>query len=144
MLKAACAGFAGVNLHGGEGGVYTPIESSLETPASPRPVYYGMQFAQQFAGYQIAPCALSTSANITAYQGSKAGRAMLAFVNKGEYAVNLKLPQSFEAEKHLSQGELRGPALNAKRGVQSRPAAQDKRATVIGVAGYSAAILRTQ
>ena len=57
MLHVACAGFIGVNLHGGGTGFYAPIESSERSPASPRPMYYGMQLAQQFAGYKIAPCA---------------------------------------------------------------------------------------
>ena len=92
LLRVACAGFAGVNLHGGGVGVYTPIESSESARALPRPVYFGMQFAQMFAGYRIAPCPLETSANITAYQGfknrtGKPAKSMLAFVNKGEEAV---------------------------------------------------------
>ena len=37
MLRVACAGFVGVNLHGGGVGIYTPIESSGKAPASPRP-----------------------------------------------------------------------------------------------------------
>jgi hypothetical protein len=143
ILKAACAGFAGVNLHGGGVGVYTPIESSAETPASPQPVYYGMQFAQQFAGYRVAPCALSTSANITAYQGHKAGGTMLAFVNKGESAQTLKLPASLGAGQHGSRWELRGPAVDARRGVQFGPASADEHGAAIEVAGYSAVIVRT-
>ena len=143
LLKAACAGFAGVNMHGGGVGVYTPIESSSEAPASRRPVYYGMQFAQQFAGCDIAPCALRTSANITAYAGHKAGTMLLAFVNKGESAQTLKLPGSLKAERFGSRWELRGPALDSRNGVQFGPATVDKHGPAIEVAGYSAVILRS-
>jgi len=38
MLHAASVGFAGVNLHGGGVGIYTPIESSERSAATPRPV----------------------------------------------------------------------------------------------------------
>ncbi len=37
MLHVACAGFIGVNLHGGGTGFYAPIESSEKSPAAPRP-----------------------------------------------------------------------------------------------------------
>jgi len=45
MLRVACAGFAGVNLHGGGTCIYMPIESSLKAPSQPRPLYYEIQFA---------------------------------------------------------------------------------------------------
>ena len=145
ILRAACAGFAGVNLHGGGVGVYTPIESSATAPASPRPVYYGMQFAQMFVGCAMAPCVLSTSANITAYQGfktgaGKSGKSMLAIVNKGEPAVHVTLPQTFATAGHLQRWELRGPSLSAKTGVQFAPAPQAMPTPAIEIAGYSAAI----
>ena len=142
VLKVACAGFAGVNLHGGGVGVYTPIESSETAPALPRPVYYGLQFAQMFVGYRIAPCVLDTSANITAYQATKSGKTMLAFVNKGGEAVRLTLPASFKAAEHLQRWELRGPSLTAKSGVQFGPVPETRHTAGIEIAGNSAAILR--
>ena len=142
LLKAACAGFAGVNLHGGGVGVYTPIESSEGAPASPRPVYYGMQFAQFFAGCRIAPCTLDTGANITAYQRRKSGKARLAFVTKGKQAVHLMLPDKFVKADRLLRWDLRGASLTAKSGVQFGPVPQKKQPAVIEIAGYSATILQ--
>lgn len=121
MLRVACAGFAGVNLHGGGVGIYTPIESSNTTPASPRPLYYGMQFAQQFSGYQIASCDLKTASNIMAYQGNTASQMKLALINKGPHDVYIELPNEFQATKNIRRWELRGPALDAKTGVQFGP-----------------------
>jgi hypothetical protein len=146
VLKAACAGFAGVNLHGGGVGVYTPIESSATAPASPRPVYYGLRFAQRFTGCRIAPCVLDTSANITAWQavkteGSNTQKPLLAFVNKGEPAVQLTLPESFASAKSLQRWELRGPSLAAKTGVTFAPVPHQQQSAAIEIAGYSAAIL---
>lgn len=143
ILKVACAGFAGVNFHGGGVGVYTPIESSDSAPAAPRPVYFGLQFAQMFAGYKIAPCTLSTSANITAYQAHKSGKTMLAFINKGETAVPLTLPESFVQPNHLLCWDLRGPSLSAKSGVRFAPAPQQKQAASIEIPPYSATIFQS-
>jgi hypothetical protein len=142
MLRAACAGFAGVNLHGGGVGVYTPIESSESAPASPRPVYYGMQFAQMFAGCRIAPCVLDTGANISAYQGSKSGNALLAFVNKGEHAVRLMLPESYVKAGRVLRWDLRGASLTARSGVQFGPVPYKKRTALIDIPGYSASIFQ--
>lgn len=114
LLRAACAGFAGANLHGGGTGIYTPIESSKKAPVMPRPVYYGMQLAQKFVGARVAACRLHTLANVTAYQGVKDGRTLLAVVNKGEHAVQLKLPVAMKGAKRW---ELAGPSLDAKTGV---------------------------
>jgi hypothetical protein len=134
MLRAACAGFVGVNLHGGGSGIYTPIESSVKTAAAPRPVYFGMQFAQQFAGWRVAACVLDTRANVTAYLGRKGAETMLAVVNKGGDAVRLKLP-----EKMSRRWELDGPALDAKEGVSFERGRGDDS----GVKGYSAVIFGT-
>jgi hypothetical protein len=142
MLRVACAGFAGVNLHGGGVGIYTPIESSVKAPASPRPVYYGIQFAQLFAGWQVAPCALDTNANVTAYAGTKAGQEMLAVINKGANAVQLKLPDRFRAEKVTYRWELSGPGLNAKDGVYFGRVQLPGRSAISEVHGYSAVILQ--
>jgi hypothetical protein len=140
-LKAACAGFAGVNFHGGGVGVYTPIESSATAAAKPRPVYYGLLFAQKFSGCRIAPCTLETGANITAYQAiDNAGRPKLAFVNKGEHAVQLALPKSLSTAKHVRRSNLSGPSLSAKDGVTFGGAAHALQSTTIEIGGYSAAI----
>ncbi len=144
ILQVACAGFAGVNLHGGGVGVYTPIESSVQAPASPRPVYYGMQFAQMFSGWQIAPCPLNTSANITAFQASKSGKTMLALVNKGDLAVRFALPEQFSKAKHVQRWDLRGPSLSAKTGVQFAAAPQPQPPAITAVDAYSAAILQVE
>jgi hypothetical protein len=114
LLRAACAGFAGVNLHGGGVGIYTPIESSMRAAAMPRPVYYGMQFAQRFVDCRIAACRLRTTANLTAYQGMKNGRTLLAMINKGESAVEVKLPSEMRGARRW---ELSGASLDARNGV---------------------------
>lgn len=141
-LRTASAGFAGVNFHGGGVGVYTPIESSASAPAAPRPVYYGLEFAQMFAGSAIARCSLSTSANIAAYQADRGGKTALAFVNKGETAVTIQLPADFMNRAHIQRFDLRGPSLGAKAGVEFGPAPPTSGISTAEIPAWSAAILR--
>lgn len=142
ILRAACAGFAGVNLHGGGVGVYTPIESSERRPALPRPVFYGMQFAQMFAGCRVAACKAETIANVTAYVGSRSGNSRLAIVNKGAQAVQVVLPKQFAAADRLQRWELRGPSLGARSGVRFGAVAAVGKTAEIELDGYSAVILQ--
>lgn len=139
ILRAASAGFAGVNFHGGGTGIYTPIESSDASPAAPRPVYYGLQFAQTFAGARVARCTLSTNANIAAYRGTKNDKTLLAFVNKGDSPVVVDLPPQF-ATRRLRRSNLRGPALDAKTGVVFGPALPIAAARSLEVSALSGAI----
>jgi hypothetical protein len=135
-LRVACAGFSGINLHGGGVGVYTPIESSDQVRASPRPVYHGLQFAQQFAGFAISPCELKTDANITAYLGTREkGEMRLAVVNKAEDAVQIRIPRPIQRTWLLS-----GPALSAKTGVKFEEISRADKATIPTVARYSAVV----
>lgn len=147
ILKAACAGFCGVNFHGGGVGTYTPIETSVASPAQPRPVYYGMKFAQQFSGLRVAPCPLDTPANITAYQAARPiapQPSMLALVNKGNASVQLTLPPTFASAAHLQRWNLTAPSLTAKTGVTfaTAPHAHPSQATEIPP--YSAAIFEVR
>lgn len=141
MLRAASAGFSGVNLHGGGAGVYTPIESSERAAAAPRPMYFGMQFAQRFAGFSVARCALKTDANVTAYLGRRGGEVKLAAVNMGAEAVAVELPASMRTARLTGRWVLEGPSLSAKDGV--RFAKEEVRGSdpVKNVPGYSGVIL---
>jgi hypothetical protein len=136
MLRTASAGFSGVNLHGGGAGVYTPIESSERAAAAPRPMYFGMQFAQQFAGFSVARCALKTDANVTAYLGRRGGEVKLAVVNKGAEAVTVQFPASMRAAKGMERWVLEGPSLSAKDGARFGRGAGAARE----VSGYSGVI----
>ncbi len=141
LLRAAVAGFAGVNLHGGGQGVYTPIESSETAPAQPRPVYYGMLLARQFAGGTVVRCPLDTTANLTAYLGKKKDRLQLGFINKGAEPVRVALPAPFNLGK-LERSNLTGPALDATTGVQFAVAQQTDRTNFIEIPGYSGAVVQ--
>jgi hypothetical protein len=136
MLRIACAGFVGVNLHGGGTGFYTPIETSDKFQAKPRPVYYGMQLAQRFAGFAVAPCVLKTGANVTAYVGTKSQERLLAMVNKGAEAIRFELPETMRVRERWV---LQGPSLDAKEGVRFAKEGLPGKGAV-EVAGYSAVL----
>jgi hypothetical protein len=139
MLRAASEGFAGVNLHGGGVGIYTPIETSEKSAAAPRPVYYGMQFAQRFAGFAVSRCTLRTNANVAVYVGKRsANELLIAVVNKGAEAIHIQLPGALR-RKPLQVWRLSGPALDAKDGVHFEEVSPSTGEDQI-VEGYSAVL----
>jgi Glycosyl hydrolase family 79, N-terminal domain len=143
MLHVACAGFIGVNLHGGGTGFYAPIESSDKSPAGPRPVYYGMQFAQQLAGYELAPCAMKTGENVTAYLATKREQTQLAVINKGANPIHITLPKRLVPKPMTQRWVLNGPALSAKEGVRLTKEPAAATTPLNEVPGYSAVLLQT-
>ena len=142
MLHVACAGFIGVNLHGGGTGFYAPIESSEKSPAAPRPMYFGMQFAQQFAGHRLAPCIMKTSENVTAYLATKGTQTQLAVINKGANLIHFTLPKSLRTKPVTQRWVLSGPAIDAKDGVRLTNEPPIGTAPLNEVPGHSAMILR--
>jgi hypothetical protein len=103
-------------------------------------MYYGMQFAQQFAGFMVAPCAVKTDVNMTAYRGMKGEKVKLAVVNKSAQAVSLDLPESFRSENLAERWVLRGPSLDAKEAVRFEKEESAGRTRANEIAAYSAAI----
>ena len=142
MLQVACAGFAGVNLHGGGTGIYTPSESSVKAPSQPRPLYYGIQFAQQFVGWEVAPCLLNTNENVAVYVGTKARELKLAVINKGANNLQLELPHRFRSGAITHRWELGGAGLSAKEGVHFGKVPLPAGLVENQIKGYSAAILQ--
>jgi len=111
LLTLASLGYAGVNLHGGSGkavadslGGTLPGELLMPDPKAPHPrpfytpiaevdgkyvaepVFYGMKFAQQFAGATLIPVDFNPGAiNATAYAAKlPTGQVVVAIINKDE------------------------------------------------------------
>jgi Glycosyl hydrolase family 79, N-terminal domain len=143
MLRVACAGFIGVNLHGGGTGFYAPIESSEKSPAAPRPMYFGMQFAQQFTGFNVAPCVSNTTENITAYLAAKRQQTQLAIINKSANPINITLPENMRTKSITQRWRLSGPSLTAKAGIRFTKEPLTERFALNQVPAYSAIILQT-
>jgi hypothetical protein len=109
LLKLASLGYAGVNMHGGEGkyvaasvGGTLPGESMIKNPNEPHPrpfytpiadiggkfvaepVSFGMRFAEKFSGATIIPLDFDPGpVNATAYAARRAnGELIVAVINK--------------------------------------------------------------
>lgn len=119
MLTLASLGYAGVNLHGGDGQMvanslggklpgddlvtddpashphpyYTPIAHIGETYVA-EPVSYGMRFAGLFAGATMVPVDFDPgAANATAYAAKRGADTLVAVINKDAVrALTVKLP----------------------------------------------------
>ena len=114
MLNFAALGCAGVNLHGGGNGFYTPIAGSLVKGFVRRPEYFGMELAKEFVGATLVRSTLECSSDeVRAYAGEKNGAQLLTVINKTEQAAAIKTPMRRVKEQWL----LSGPAIDAKEGV---------------------------
>jgi hypothetical protein len=81
MLETARAGYAGVNLHGGGDGFYTPIATDASGTTT-RPIYAGMRFAQNFSGAVFLKTDTNAAGNVTVYAARKGSKRLLALINK--------------------------------------------------------------
>ena len=141
MLQCATAGYAGVNLHGGGDGYYTPIAVGAQLATELRPLYFGMQFAEEFAGAALYECALASGGNATAYFGKSGRESLLAVINKDAMPVEVSLPQSLWTHRKVTATRLSGPSLDATSGI----ALTTEKVSVkksLSVAPYAAVLLR--
>ncbi len=114
LLDLAARGVAGVNLHGGGLGVYTPIATGRDGHSSARPDFYGMWLAARFAGVKLLRTeltGLAAGANVTAYAGPK----LLAVFNKDAEPMELAVRGMRGGNAEVVR--LTGPALESKTGV---------------------------
>lgn len=93
MLHFASLGFAGVNLHGGGNGIYSPIVGSLSAGFAKRPEFFGIQFAQHFARTTLLRTDLRCNSDrLTAYAArNQQGCGLLALINKTNTPAELRL-----------------------------------------------------
>jgi hypothetical protein len=141
MLRMASAGYAGVNLHGGGDGIYTPIETLDAQIANPRPMYIGMQLADRFTGYNLLSVDLETTANVTAYLGQSENSIQLALINKGSQPVRISIDAGLPRKKPAETWRLTGAGLAAKS-VISMAKINAGRSTAILVPPYAAELRR--
>lgn len=111
MLQFAHAGAAGVNLHGGGEGFYTPIAGSPSTGLIARPEYYGIQFAQQLTGHTFLKTTLTgASPRVNAYAFEQHHHRSLVVINKDDQPLTLTIPTRTQTKAV----RLAGPALDSK------------------------------
>ena len=122
MLHFAGLGMAGVNLHGGGNGWYSPIVGSPSSGFLRRPEYMGMQFAQRFAGATMIQTSLQCgSDSVTSYAARLPGAAspecLVAVINKTNEPAAIQLAGSLRSWPKGEAGTLTAPSLEAKTGV---------------------------
>lgn len=123
MLHFASLGFSGVNMHGGGNGIYSPIVGSPSSGFSKRPEYFGMQFAQHFAGSTLLPANLQCSSDrITAYAARTPRNGdLIAVINKTTSPAALTLTGNLAAQKHWHATQLTAPSLDAMSDITLAP-----------------------
>jgi hypothetical protein len=143
MLTCASGGYSGVNLHGGGDGYYTPIAIGENLSTELRPLYFGMQFAEQFAGWELQRCSVEGGANFTAYLAAKGSGRQLALINKDAEAVEVQLKGVMDARRADHAMCLMGAGLEAKDGVALAEMTIPSGGTFT-IHGYTALLLRWQ
>lgn len=119
MLECMARGWVGVNLHGGGDGHYTPIAGAPSTGLTRRPEFFGIKFAQRFAGAKVVRTELTgADSRVQAFAFARGGRVEIAIVNKTAEPVRVALPEGRVAAPRLA---LEAPAIDAKDGVEIKP-----------------------
>jgi hypothetical protein len=114
MLQFAEAGCAGVNLHGGGNGYYTPIAGTLINGFVRRPEFFGMELMKEFVGSRLVHTQLTCNSDrVRAYAGRKGRGLLVTMINKAEQTVEIETP----FHRVHRQRRLSGPAINARDGV---------------------------
>jgi hypothetical protein len=143
MLTCASGGYSGVNLHGGGDGHYTPIAIGENLSTELRPLYFGMQFAEQFAGWELQSCTVEGEANLTAFLASNGTVRQLALINKDGASVEVRLEGALGA-RHADQATcLKASGIEAKDGIALAETAVPAEST-FSIQAYTALLLRWQ
>lgn len=141
MLDFASFGCAGVNLHGGGNGFYTPIAGSLAAGFVRRPEYWGIELVKPFVGATMVRCELHCANDrVRAYAARKAGAQLVLAINKTEEPVAIRTPLGRARREWL----LTGPAMDAKDGVTlTEHPANALRGGMLRVPAHSAMLIET-
>ena len=118
-LQMASLGCVGVNLHSGANGYYSPIVGSIPTGFSVRPEFYGLLFAQQFAGRTLQKATLDTQgANVTGYAAIASGASgLVAIINKDSRDVELSVAELGTHFTRATVERLEAPVIESKTAV---------------------------
>lgn len=138
MLETAQAGYAGVNLHGGGDGFYTPIASDA-AGTTLRPLYFGMRFAEMFSGSEFLQSEIAADRNVTTYAARDGEKRLLAVINKGPEAVALSLDWDDIAHRAPDNALLLSASALDSKAVSLAPVAAR---IPESVPGYTAMLLR--
>ena len=148
MLHFGSLGVSGINLHGGGNGWYSPIVGSPATGLERRPEFYGMQFAQRFAGTTMLRTSLQCSSDRVTAWAARTGkqgdtRKLLALINKSGDPVQIQVTGPF-AKIHWSAAELSASSLEAKTAIRFEPLVLHSSQSLLPIAPHSALLLSSR
>ncbi len=140
MLRFASMGCAGVNLHGGGSGFYTPIAGSVAGGFTRRPEFFGMKLAQELVGATLVQSnLLCNSDRVGVYAARKDKAELLLAINKTAQPLTMRVPMRKCHEYWL----LTGPAIDAREGVTlTRSEGNVLRGGLLHVPPYSAVLTK--
>jgi hypothetical protein len=141
MLDFASLGCAGVNLHGGGNGFYTPIAGTLAEGFTRRPEYFGVELIKPFTGATLIRSKLDCANDrVRAYAARKSGSAMVLIINKSDQPALIRTT----LRRAHRQWLLTGPDIDAKQGVTlTEGSATALHKGMLQVPAYSAILLET-
>ncbi|MGD0481242.1 MAG: hypothetical protein ABSA42_13800 [Terracidiphilus sp.] len=141
MLDFASLGCAGVNLHGGGSGFYTPISGSLTAGFERRPEYFGMELIKYFAGASLNHVTLNgANDRVRAYAARNAKSGLVLVINKSDQPTAIRTTLRNAHRQWL----LTGPAIDAKQGVTlTESGANALHKGTLQVPAYSAILLES-
>jgi hypothetical protein len=129
MLQFAQAGCCAFTLHGGGNGYYTPIAGDAHQGFVRRPEYFGMQFAEAFAGATLLETTLHCDSDrVTAYAAVRNNQRLLAVFNKSENPLSVAVTGMERTALRQPPEVLAAPTIDSKDGVtlgESREASID-------------------
>ncbi len=102
-----------------------------------------MQFAEQFAGWELQNCTVEGDANLTAWLAGKGKERQLALINKDGAPVEVQLEGDLGVRRADSAMCLMGSGLEAKDGVALAETTVPSGST-FSIHGYKALLLRWQ
>lgn len=117
-MQLAALGCAGVNLHGGANGYYSPIVGSIGAGFAVRPEFYGLMLAQQFSGRTLHRTTLDAQGtNLTAYATGDEGHGLAVIFNKDSRDVEMTLSKTSGPIAEGTVQRLEAPSVDAKSGI---------------------------
>ena len=122
MFSLAAHRSAGINLHGGGNGWYTPIAGSPESGFTARPIYYGMLLFREATRQDAAiePSGLFDNPLIGGYKLHSRSSESLVIINKqSDTPVSYDVFRNY-ADMHIKRAKvlaLTAPALDATSGI---------------------------
>jgi hypothetical protein len=144
MLNHASFGCAGVNLHGGGNGYYSPIAGSLASGFTRRPEFFGIEFIKPFIGATLVRTKLDCANDrVRAYAVRVSEGPLVLVINKTDQVTAIRTGyQATAIHTARSQCLLTGPAIDAREGVTlTEGAGKALRKGVLRVPPYSAILL---